>query len=317
MLKAERLGVVLAPEKGNAKFNAGMVRIGDTVHMVYRWSTGIPDEKNEGFHVAGYTKDFVSYARLGLDCKVKYDADEKGLIKLPDRDGKKIWSQDPRIVPFEDEYILFFSVWDNIICRVGMARTKDFESVKMIGVIPTNDWDKDAFILPERVNGKIVYIHRIEPDIQIDCFDSFEDMLKPEYWANYNEKKHDKVVIKGEQPWENKKVGGSIPPIKTEKGWLFIYHGVADDRVPFCYRAGAALLDLNDPSKVVARLPYPILEPNENYEIKGDVDNVVFPQGMYRDGDYLYISYGAADKCVAMCRINYNDLMNEFDKYRL
>ena len=311
MINVERLGVVLQPKEGHAKFNAGMVREGDTVHMVYRWSKGIHSSQNEGFHVAGYTQDFVSYAKLDMEQNVVFDADEEGLIKLPLKDGKDVWTQDPRIVPFEDEYILFFSVWDNIVCRVGIARTKDFKSVEMIGVIPTNQWDKDAFILPERVNGKIVYIHRIEPEIQIDYFDSFEDMLDPAYWEDYANKAHDKVVITSEFDWENKKVGGSIPPIKTELGWLFIYHGVADDRVPFCYRAGAAVLELENPSKVVARLPYPILEPTEDYEVKGDVDNVVFPQGLYIEDGYVYISYGGADKVVAMCRFKYDELMDE------
>ena len=318
MLKPEKLGVILKPQPGHAKFNAGMIRDGDDVHMLYRWSKGIRGNEKDGFDVSGYTKDFVSYAKLDLNQKVVYDADEKGFIKLPDTiDGRKVWTQDPRIVPFEDGYILFFTVWDNCVCRVGMAKTKDFSDVTMIGIIPTDEWDKDAFILPERVNGKIVYIHRIEPDIQIDYFDSFEDMLDEAYWSGYRSRAHDKVVIRGEQPWEEKKVGGSVPPVKTDMGWLFIYHGVAEDRVPFCYRAGVAVLDADNPSKIVARLPYPIIEPTEDYEIKGDVDNVVFPQGMYLDGDELYISYGGADTVVALCKFSFSELMAELKKYKI
>ena len=87
----------------------------------------------------------------------------------------------------------------------------------------------------------------------------------------------------------------------TEDGWLLIYHAVETfPDQPFIYRAGAALLDAANPSQVIARLPYPILEPETDYELYGDVGNVVFPVGGYvYDGD-LYISYGAADRCVAL-----------------
>ena len=139
-------------------------------------------------------------------------------------------------------------------------------------------------------------------------------MLDPEYWDHYEDKIHEKVIMKSEYEWENKKIGGSVPPIKTSEGWLFIYHGVADDREPFCYRAGAALLDLENPSKVIARLPYPILEPTEDYEVAGDVPNVVFPVGAYIHEGYVYMSYGGADKVVALCRFKYDELMEEFRK---
>jgi Predicted glycosylase len=316
MLKVERLGVVLQPEEGHAKFNAGMIRVDDKVHMLYRWSeaTKVWTGDKTGLK---YLEDFVSYAELTPEGKLIYDADFKGFIKYPDRDGKRIWTQDPRIVPFEGEYIIFYTVWDEVIARVGMSRTRDFKTVEHIGVIPTNVWDKDAFILPERVNGKICYIHRIEPEIQIDYFDTLEDMLDPAFWADYHHRKGASVMIRGEYSWENLKVGGSIPPIKTELGWLFIYHGVANDRVPFCYRAGAALLDSANPGKVIARLPYPLLEPTEPYECAGDVNNVVFPQGAYLHDGYLYMSYGGADKVVALCRFSYSELLSELDNHRV
>ena len=318
MLSVERLGVLLAPKDENhAKFNAGMVKQGDKVHMVYRWSkqNGIATDANEKKTGIVYSDDFVSYAELTPEGKLVSDLDEQGLIKYYIENPKTpVYAQDPRIVEFEGEYIIFFVRYDLKICRVGMARTKDFKKIEPIGIIPSNDWDKDAFILPERINGKIVYIHRIEPNIQIDYFDSFDEMIDPEYWNHYDEKIHEQVVMKSEYPWENRKIGGSVPPIKTPEGWLFIYHGVADDREPFCYRAGAALLDLENPSKVIARLPYPILEPEEGYEVKGDMNNVVFPVGAYIHDGYLYLSYGGADKVVALCRFSYYELLKELKK---
>lgn len=311
MLNIERLGVLLNPKDENhAKFNAGMIKVGDKVHMLYRWAL---DNKNSSGAVLSYFKDYIAHAELNLDGSLIHDYDEPFIAPFNEMNSEGC--QDPRIIEFEGEFYIFYTAWNLDCARVGIAKTKDFKTVEHIGTIPTNEWDKDAFILPERINGKIVYIHRIEPEIQIDYFNNFEEMLDENYWKNYGNKIHNHVVIKSEFSWENKKVGGSVPPIKTDIGWLLIYHGVADDRVPFCYRAGVAVLDINDPSKVIARLPYPILEPVEDYEIKGDVDNVVFPQGVYIHEGWIYISYGGADKVVAMARVRYNELIQELKNY--
>ena len=314
MLKAERLGVVLHPKEGHAKFNAGMIKIGERVEMLYRWSEST--KVWTGAHTGlVYKQDYIARAQLDPSGKLIHDFDEPFIA--PFNDWSAEGCQDPRIVPFEGRYYIFYTCWDLNCARVGINVTDNFETSEHLGIIPTNEWDKDAFILPERVGGKIVYIHRIEPDIQIDYFDDFSQMFDPDYWKDYHTKKRERVVIKGVEPWEGKKVGGSVPPIKTELGWLFCYHGVGLDRDPFCYRAGLAVLDLQNPSKVVARLPYPILEPEEPYECEGDVNNVVFPQGMYSYDGYVYLSYGGADKVVALCRYEYNELISELNKHRI
>jgi len=114
--------------------------------------------------------------------------------------------------------------------------------------------------------------------------------------------------MKPEEDWEAKKIGAGPPPIETEKGWLLIYHGVDENEV---YRAGAALLDLKEPWKVIARLPEPILEPEKHYEKVGDVPNVVFPEGAVLIGDELIVFYGAADKYCCAASINIDELLNE------
>jgi beta-1,2-mannobiose phosphorylase / 1,2-beta-oligomannan phosphorylase len=103
------------------------------------------------------------------------------------------------------------------------------------------------------------------------------------------------------------KVGAGPPPIKTKHGWLLIYHGVDNDHV---YRAGAALLDLKDPGKVLGRTTQPILEPKEPYEKNGDVNNVVFPTGASVRDAKLFVYYGAADK---VCCVATADLENLVD----
>ena len=113
--------------------------------------------------------------------------------------------------------------------------------------------------------------------------------------------------MKSEQRWEARKIGAGPPPVKTEEGWLLIYHGVDENRV--C-RAGAALLDLEEPWKVIACTPEPILEPEEEYERVGDVPNVVFPEGAVTIGDELLVFYGGADEVCCAASVCLDELVN-------
>jgi predicted GH43/DUF377 family glycosyl hydrolase len=106
-------------------------------------------------------------------------------------------------------------------------------------------------------------------------------------------------------------LGGGCPPIETEHGWLLIYHGVKDAIKGYEYSACAALLDLNDPRKEVARLPYPLFKPELDYELAGDVDDVCFPTGTVLLNDTLYIYYGAADDIIACASVSFSGLINE------
>lgn len=306
-----------------AKFNAGMVRSGDMVHMLYRWS-----EMREGSSSetqSPYLQDFISYASLSTDGKLIYDSDKK--VIFPTFPCESAGCQDPRIVDFEGAYYIFYCAWDKNTAplgrdkaRVAFARTTDFDKYEKIGIIDLFDWDKDAYIFPERINGRIAYVHRVAPNIQIDYFDSFDQLFDHNNWSSYEKVIGSRVVLSPEFPWECGKIGGSVPPIKTAAGWLFLYHGVEVGQGyrpgdPFVYRMGVALLDLKNPSRVLARLPYSILQPEEEYELHGDVNNVVFPCGAYICNDELYISYGAADKYVAMAKVGINELLEELEKY--
>ncbi len=323
MIKLERLGVVLAPAQSQvrttAKFNAGMTLSGDTVHMVFRYAEWRPEFNPET--QSNYAVDQIRYARLTPEGKLLYESDHPLLApSLPwDISG----CQDARVVPFEGSYYLFYTGWDKDTAsaghdraRVGVARTRDFEHAEKLGFIDHFAWDKDAYIFPERIDGKIAFVHRVEPDIQIDYFDNINALIDPKNWLEYNTQVGPSTVLRAAFPWECGKVGGSVPPIKTKKGWLFIYHAVEvfPDK-PFIYRAGAALMDLEYPSTVIARLPYPILEPETDYELTGDVNNVVFPAGGYVYHGDLYISYGAADRVVALAKVRLDDLLDELVKH--
>ena len=151
-------------------------------------------------------------------------------------------------------------------------------------------------------------LHRIFPNIQIAWFDGIEELCRPpdDYWSNYLPSLEDHVVMRREFDWEEKKIGAGPTPIETDEGWLLIYHGVDRNHV---YRAGLALLDLDDPTRVIARSSQPIFEPETDYELIGDVNNVVFPEGAVVIDDVLHMYYGAADKVIGLATANVSDVL--------
>lgn len=185
-----------------------------------------------------------------------------------------------------------------------LAMTKDFISYKRLGRITDSRSDnRDVILFPEKVNGKYVLLSRPmewcgekygcgHPSIWISFSD---DMME---WTDH------KLLYEGKEWWEDKKVGGSAPPLRTEKGWLTIYHGV--NTADGAYRVGALLLDINDPTKILAKSKDFIMEPEFEFEASGYYNSCVFPTGNVIVGNTLYVYYGAADKycCVATCDID-------------
>jgi len=185
--------------------------------------------------------------------------------------------------------------------RISAPSTSDFRSYTRYGVVGPDHDDKDCALFPERIGGEFAAAHRIEPNIELAFFDRIKKLdraPKDPYSKNYLKRIQANVIMKPERKWEEKKVGIGPPPIRTDAGWLVIYHGVDSNTV---YRAGAALLDLENPCRVIARTSEPILEPEEDYERIGVVPNVVFPEGAIVMNDELRVFYGGADRvcCVA------------------
>jgi beta-1,2-mannobiose phosphorylase / 1,2-beta-oligomannan phosphorylase len=114
---------------------------------------------------------------------------------------------------------------------------------------------------------------------------------------------------------ESSYIGGGCPPIETEHGWLLIYHGVEENSRGRIYSACAALLDLNDPSIELARLPYALFSPEYDWELNGEVNNVVFPTGTALFGNTLFIYYGAADSHIACASLSLSALLAELISY--
>jgi len=191
--------------------------------------------------------------------------------------------------------------------RTAMATGTEICSLQRVGIItPPGVDDRDTALFPEKIGGKYALLHR--PRNWVGS--SFETQ-RPSIWFAFlsdcgNTLHGHRVVLKPRERWESAKVGTGTPPLKTEAGWLVLYHGVDDEGI---YRVGAALLDLDKPWKVIARTPYPILEPKEPYEVKGDVSNVVFPEGAVVIGDRLFVFYGAADKVCCACSTSLSGLL--------
>jgi predicted GH43/DUF377 family glycosyl hydrolase len=311
--KLKRMGgPILKPTDENhwesrAVFNPGTVREGDGIHMLYRAVEG------ENFSTIGY-------ALLSPEGRIMEKSGHPVIFQeLP---LEKRGCEDPRVVPFEGKNYIFYTGYDGADLvmatntRVMLAETSDFKSFVKKGMIGPDVQDKDAMIFPERVGNKVVFIHRIAPNIQIAVFEEMEELKCPEknFWQQHLDNLDQFVLMRPQHDWEVQKIGAGPPPLRTEYGWLFIYHGVDSNKV---YRAGAALLDNADPSRVLARLPYPILEPETDYEKYGDVNMVVFPEGIVRFDDELLVFYGAADKVIGMACGKLSDLLNELHRHRL
>jgi predicted GH43/DUF377 family glycosyl hydrolase len=175
-------------------------------------------------------------------------------------------------------------------------------------------WDKNVVFFPRKINSKLVFLHRIRPGIQIVSVNNLKELTR-EFWKNYFLNLQDHIVLDPVYAHESSYIGSGCPPIETEHGWLLIYHGVEETNHGIVYSACAALLDLNDPSKELARLPCALFSPEYEWELYGNVDNVVFPTGTALFGNTLFIYYGAADTHIACASISLSALIAELLSY--
>ena len=216
----------------------------------------------------------------------------------PERYPDELWGvEDPRItyVPEMSQYAIAYTAYASGGPGVALAFTKDFHSFERYGVIMQPE-DKDAALLPHRIDGRWALIHRPVGATSAHMWISYSSDLRN--WGGH--KKILEARLGGW--WDANKIGLSPPPIETPKGWLVIYHGVKQNAAGCIYRLGLALFDLNDPERCLKRGDEWVFGPEEPYEQHGDVDKVVFPCGctVAPDGDTIRIYYGAADSSIAV-----------------
>ncbi len=228
---------------------------------------------------------------------------------------------DPRITQIDDTFFVMFAMDVDSGCQLGLAKSKDLSSFEFMGIMSQNDV-RNGVLFPEMINGKFARFDRpnqTENDGVTSgdtiCLSYSEDLI---HWTI------DSEVLNGRLHYWDELIGAGPPPVKTKDGWLLIYHGIATHfQSSNIYQAGAALFDLDNPAKLIARSRYNILEPRELYELTGQVPNVVFPSGMIveeQDTDGFALSdspvklyYGAADTCVGLAETTVKDLINACD----
>jgi len=221
--------------------------------------------------------------------------------------------EDPRITKVGDDYFVTYTGYSTAGPLVLLAVTRDFVNWDRRGVLMPPE-DKDAAIFPVTFDGRWALIHRPSPSMThlgAHMWMSFSPDLK--HWGD------SKVLIPARRGgwWDANKVGIGPPPLLTEHGWLICYHGVRVTVSGSIYRIGLAMLDRDDPTKVIARGNEWIMGPSETYELRGDVPDVVFPCGwiLRDDGDTLHIYYGAADSVVCVAQASLKDLLSHLEEH--
>jgi predicted GH43/DUF377 family glycosyl hydrolase len=212
---------------------------------------------------------------------------------------EEVWGcEDPRLtwLPEREEWAIAYTAYSRRGPLVSLAMTKDFRSVRRLGPAMTPE-NKDAALFPRRFGGRWAMIHRPSPmGGGAHMWLSFSPDLR--HWGDHN------LFVEARDGawWDAGKIGLGPPPLETSEGWLVLYHGVHATSDGPIFRAGLALLDLDDPVTVLHRTEEWVFGPRAPHEVIGDVGRVVFPTGWLVDEahDMLRLYYGAADTAIGL-----------------
>ena len=217
--------------------------------------------------------------------------------------------EDPRLVWVDElgRWVITCTAYGPAGPAVFLATTEHFDTVERYGIIRQPE-DKNAALLAHRVAGRWVLLHR--PKTQYGgargeiLLSRSDDLLS---WSAPEQV----LQPRAGAWWDSLRIGIGPPPLRTEHGWLLLYHGVKDTVGGDIYRVGLALLDLDEPTRVLRRLPNWIFAPLASYERTGDVPNVVFPCGLVHDSgsDEVRLYYGAADSSICLATARLHDLL--------
>jgi len=337
MLKVKKEGILLEKRQyafeAEGVLNPALIEHEGKLHMFYR-------AVSEGNYSS------IGYCRLDSPLSVEFRANAPLLVGQRIEEIHGI--EDPRIVNIEGTFYLSYTAYDGVNALGALMVSENLVNFRRKGIIvpkigskdfenlATKDsvlkeryllfnfhdglrainghglliWDKNVIFFPRRINGKLCFLHRIRPDIQIVQINELED-LTPAFWANYMLNFESSIVLQPKHDHESSYIGGGCPPIEVDEGWLLIYHSVCDTNEGYVYSVSVALMDINLPTKEISRLNYPLFVPEEIWELRGEVNNVCFPTASYLKDEKLYIYYGAADERIAVASVNIKELIKE------
>jgi len=324
-LKKPKCNPIIEPDSNNAweswqTFNPASIYLNEEVHFLYR-AIG-----EGGLSVLGYAS-----SKNGIDIEERFkkpayfikkynivsDSQEKKSNKLLSycSGGSFSGCEDPRMVEIEGVIYMthtIFSNWSFVRVALSFIKKEDFLNKKWhkwsnpVFISPSQEIHKNWVIFPEKIKGKFAVLHSISPNILVDYFDSL----------NFNDKNFIEscyIPEPVENGWESYRRGAGPPPIKTEYGWLLLYHGV-DENDSSKYKLGAMVLDLENPTKVLYCAKEPILEPDSYYENEGFKPGVVYSCGAIVKEEELFVYYGGADSVVCVAAAPLKDFMNSLVK---
>lgn len=287
------------PYPANSIFNAGATQLpsGETLLLVR-----VEDRRGISHLTVARSADGLT--NWQIDAQPTFLPD-------PEHYPEEIWGvEDPRITWLEEleRYAITYTAFSPSGPLVSLALTNDFRTFERKGAIMPPE-DKDAALLPRRVNGRWILLHRPVAGFagtKANIWLSYSPDLK--HWGDHC------IVLEARRGawWDANKIGLSPQPIETPEGWLIIYHGVRDTPGGCLYRLGLALLDLEQPCRVIRRGDEWVFGPHQIYERVGDVGDVVFPCGVihHPESGEIRMYYGAADTCLALATGNLNDLLD-------
>ena len=291
------------PWEHDGAFNGCVVKKDGVYHMVYRAQSS--EQEN-----AGVSMKVSSIGYSQSNDGVKFGGHQ--ILFSPTEEWEKFGCEDPRITYFNGFFYIFYTALSVFPfgasgIKLAAAKTKDFKTIEKHPVTTFNS--KAMGLFPDKVQGKMAALLTMHTDlhpakIALAVFDREDDIWSQDYWNDWYENMNEHIIPLLRDIRDQVELGA--PPIKTKEGWLVIHSYIknylSDDKY---FGIEAVLLDANDPRKILGRTNSPMMLPEADYELKGEVANVVFPSGALVEGDSLKVYYGAADTriCVASCSL--------------
>jgi len=285
-------------------FNPGGIQFGNKILLLLR----VQNRGRETLTVKATSDDGVHFS---IDDKpIKFS-------RMDNLDETVFHIYDPRITKIENTYFVMAAMDVVGKCLLGLFKTEDFSSLEFLGIKGEED-NRNGVLFPEKINGKYAIFDRpnkslVESGVTTGnaiWYSESDDLIK---WESKE------MVMEGRQHHWDEYIGAGPPPVKTQKGWLMVYHGIAMHYQPI-YQAGVVLLDLDEPWKVISRGRYNVLEPREMWEMVGQVPNVVFPTGLIVDSvddrvftnpsSKIKLYYGAADTHIGLATSTVQELID-------